>query len=125
MRNEIWLKLWGNLSFNPVSVLTQGTLIDLATDAGTRRVIRAMMEEAKVIGEALGITFAVGVDERMDMAAKVGSHRTSMLQDVEAGRPTELEALLGVVIELGRLVKCDTPSLQLVYDLAKFRSRTG
>jgi len=125
LRNEIWLKLWGNLSFNPVSVLTQGTLIDLATDAGTRRVIRAMMEEAKVIGEALGITFAVGVDERMDMAAKVGSHRTSMLQDVEAGRPTELEALLGVVIELGRLVKCDTPSLQLVYDLAKFRSRTG
>lgn len=123
LRNEIWLKLWGNLSFNPVSVLTNGTLIDLAADAGTRRVIRAMMIEAQHIAEVLGVTFAVGVDERMDMAAKVGAHRTSMLQDVEAGRPTELEALLGVVIELGRLVEKDTPSLQLVYDLVRFRSR--
>ena len=122
LRNEIWLKLWGNLSFNPVSVLTEGTLVDLATDAGTRRVIRDMMEEARRVGEALGVTFAVDIDERMDMAAKVGAHRTSMLQDVEAGRQTELDALLGVVIELGKLVSVDTPSLQLVYDLAKFRS---
>ena len=125
LRNEIWLKLWGNLSFNPVSVLTHGTLIDLATDPGTRRVIRSMMLEAQQVGEALGVSFAVGIDERMDMAAKVGAHRTSMLQDVEAGRPTELEALLGVVIELGNLVKLDTPSLQLVYDLVKFRTRTS
>lgn len=125
LRNEIWLKLWGNLSFNPVSVLTGGTLVDLATDAGTRRVIRAMMEEARAVGEALGISFAVSTDERMDMAAKVGAHRTSMLQDVEAGRPTELDALLGAVIELGRLVGIGTPSLNLVYDLCKFRSRTA
>ena len=125
LRNEIWLKLWGNLSFNPVSVLTAGTLVDLATDPGTRRVIRSMMAEAQQVGEALGINFAVGIDERMDMASKVGAHRTSMLQDVEAGRPAELEALLGVVIELGRLVKRGTPSLQLVYDLVKFRARTG
>lgn len=123
LRNEIWLKLWGNLSFNPVSVLTLGTLQDLATDPGTRRVIRSMMEEARAVAERLGITFAVDADERMDMAAKVGAHRTSMLQDVEAGRPTELDALLGVVIELGRIVEIDTPSLQLVYDLCKFRSR--
>jgi 2-dehydropantoate 2-reductase len=123
LRNEIWLKLWGNLSFNPVSVLTQGTLVDLATDPGTRRVIRTMMEEARAVGEALGVSFAVDADERMDMAAKVGAHRTSMLQDVEAGRPTELDALLGVVIELGRIVQISTPSLQLVYDLCKFRSR--
>ena len=102
LRNEIWLKLWGNLSFNPVSVLTGGTLAELATDPGTRRVIRTMMEEARAVAEALGVTFAVDADERMDMAAKVGAHRTSMLQDVEAGRPTELDALLGVVIELGR-----------------------
>ncbi|MEI7601435.1 MAG: 2-dehydropantoate 2-reductase [Aestuariivirga sp.] len=121
LRNEIWLKLWGNLSFNPVSVLTQGTLVDLATDPGTRRVIRTMMEEARAVGEALGVSFAVDADERMDMAAKVGAHRTSMLQDVEAGRPTELDALLGVVIELGRIVQISTPSLQLVYDLCKFR----
>jgi 2-dehydropantoate 2-reductase len=123
LRNEIWLKLWGNLSFNPVSVLTEGTLVDLASDPGTRRVIRAMMEEARAVAEALGVSFAVDADERMDMAAKVGAHRTSMLQDVEAGRPTELDALLGSVIELGRIVQISTPSLQLVYDLCKFRSR--
>jgi 2-dehydropantoate 2-reductase len=123
LRNEIWLKLWGNLSFNPVSVLTGGTLVELATDPGTRRVIARMMEEARAVAGALGVTFAVGAEERMDMAAKVGAHRTSMLQDVEAGRPTELEALLGVVIELAGIVKIDTPSLQLVYDLCKFRCR--
>ena len=123
LRNEIWLKLWGNLSFNPVSVLTEGTLAALASDPGTRRVIRTMMEEARAVGEKLGVSFAVDADERMDMAAKVGAHRTSMLQDVEAGRPTELDALLGVVIELGRIVEIGTPSLQLVYDLCKFRSR--
>ncbi len=123
LRNEIWLKLWGNLSFNPVSVLTQGTLVDLATDPGTRRVVRTMMEEARAVGEKLGVTFTVSAEDRMDMAAKVGAHRTSMLQDVEAGRPTELDALLGVVIELARLVEVGTPSLQIVYDLCKFRSR--
>jgi 2-dehydropantoate 2-reductase len=123
LRNEIWLKLWGNLSFNPVSMLTGGTLVDLATDPGTRRVIRAMMEEARAVAMALGVSFAVDAEERMDMAAKVGAHRTSMLQDVEAGRPTELEALLGVVIELAGIVKIGTPSLQLVYDLCKFRCR--
>ena len=123
LRNEIWLKLWGNLSFNPVSVLTEGTLAELAADHGTRSVIRTMMEEARAVAERLGITFAVTAEERMDMAAKVGDHRTSMLQDVAAGRPTELDALLGVVIELGHLVQIGTPSLQLVYDLCKFRSR--
>ena len=125
LRNEIWLKLWQNLSFNPVSVLTNGTLAELAADPGTRRVIGAMMEEARAVAETFGITFLVDVEERIDMTAKAGAHRTSMLQDVEAGRPTELEALLGVVIELGRLVKHGTPSLQLVYDLVKFRARTG
>ena len=121
LRNEIWLKLWGNLSFNPVSVLTNGTLEGLAGDSGTRRVIRAMMEEAQAIAEELGVTFAVGVDERIGMASKVGAHRTSMLQDVDAGRPAELEALLGVVIELGELTGRPTPSLKLVYDLVKYR----
>jgi 2-dehydropantoate 2-reductase len=125
LRDEIWLKLWGNLSFNPVSVLTQGTLADLAGDPGTRRVIATMMHEARAVGEALGITFSIGVDARIDMAAKVGAHRTSMLQDVEAGRPTELEALLGVVIELADIVGVATPALQLVYDLARFRSQAS
>ena len=123
LRNEIWLKLWGNLSFNPVSVLTLGTLEALATDSGTHRVIRAMMEEARAVAEALGVQFPVSAEERIAMAAQVGAHRTSMLQDVEAGRPTELDALLGVVLELARLVEIDTPSLQLVYDLCKFRCK--
>ena len=123
LRKEIWLKLWQNLSFNPVSVLTNGTLDALAADPGTRRVIHAMMGEAQTVAEALGITFPVGIEERIDMTGKAGPHRTSMLQDVEAGRPTELEALLGVVIELAAITGISTPSLKLVYDLAKFRSR--
>lgn len=121
LRNEIWLKLWGNLSFNPVSVLTGGTLEALARDRGTRAVLTAMMEEARAVGEALGVVFSVSVEERLDMAAKVGAHRSSMLQDVDAGRPTELEALLGAVIELAQMTGIATPTLKLVYDLARFR----
>ncbi|MGE0240811.1 MAG: 2-dehydropantoate 2-reductase [Parvibaculaceae bacterium] len=125
LRDEIWLKLWGNLSFNPVSALTKGTLEMLARDASARRVLRAMMEEAQTVGEALGVTFPVDVEERMDMAAKVGAHRTSMLQDVDNGRPTELDALLGVVIELAQMTGIATPALKLVYDLTGFRARMG
>ena len=124
LRDEIWLKLWGNLSFNPVSVLTQGTLLQLATDQGTRKVIRAMMVEAQAVAVALGVKFSVDIDERIGMAEKVGNHRTSMLQDVEAGRATELDSLLGVVIELAQMVGIATPTLNLVYDLTKFRSKT-
>jgi 2-dehydropantoate 2-reductase len=80
------------------------------------------MDEARAVAQSLGVSFSVDAEERMDMAAKVGAHRTSMLQDVEAGRPTELDALLGVVIELARIVKIDTPGLQMVYDLCKFRA---
>ena len=124
LRDEIWLKLWGNLSFNPVSVLTQGTLLQLATDKGTRKVIRDMMEEAQAVAVALGVKFSVDIDERIGMAEKVGNHRTSMLQDVESGRATELDALLGAVIELAQMVGIATPTMNLVYDLTKFRSRT-
>ena len=121
IRNEIWLKLWGNLSFNPVSVLTGGTLAALAGDSGTRAVLAAMMAEAQAVGEALGVVFSVSVEERLDMAAKVGAHRSSMLQDVDAGRPTELDALLGAVIELAQMTGIATPALKLVYDLTRFR----
>jgi 2-dehydropantoate 2-reductase len=124
LRDEIWLKLWGNLSFNPVSVLTQGTLLQLATDRGTRKVIRDMMVEARSVAVALGVKFTVDIDERIGMAEKVGNHRTSMLQDVEAGRATELDSLLGVVIELAQMVGIATPTLNLVYDLVKFRTKT-
>jgi 2-dehydropantoate 2-reductase len=87
-------------------------------------VIRTMMNESRAVAEALGVKFAVGVDERIDMAAKVGAHKTSMLQDVEAGRPTELDAILGSVIELAQMTAIETPALKLVYDLVKFRART-
>lgn len=123
LRNEIWLKLWGNLSFNPVSTLTGGTLAGMAQDEGTRRVIGAMMAEAKDVAEALGVEFPVSIAERIAMAARVGDHKTSMLQDIEAGRPTELDALLGAVLELAALVGKPTPNLQIVYDLAKYRQR--
>jgi 2-dehydropantoate 2-reductase len=123
LRNEIWLKLWQNLSFNPISILTNGTIDALAADPGTRRVIHVMMSEARTVAQTLGVNFIVDIEERIEMTVKAGSHRTSMLQDVEAERPTELEALLGVVIELAGLTGISTPCLKLVYDLAKFRSR--
>ena len=125
IRDDVWFKLLGNATFNPVSVLTGGTLAGLAGDAGTRRVIGTMMEEARAVATALDISFAVGIEERMDMAAKVGAHRTSMLQDVEAGRPTELDALLGAVIELAQMTGIATPVLKLVYDLTRFRARAA
>lgn len=125
LRPEIWLKLWGNLSFNPLSVLTGDTLAGMANDRGTQRIVKLMMSEAQTVAEALEITFPVSMDERIEMAAKVGEHRTSMLQDAEAGRPTELDALLGSVIELGRLTGVITPTLELVYDLTRARCRTS
>jgi len=125
LRSEIWLKLWGNLSFNPVSVLTRGTLEQLAGNPETRGVIRAMMEEARAVAEVFGISFNISIEDRIDMAAKVGAHRTSMLQDVDAGRPTELDALLGAVIELSQIAGMAVPTLQLVYDLTKARCRFG
>jgi 2-dehydropantoate 2-reductase len=123
IRDEIWMKLWGNLSLNPVSLLTHATLGTLATEPGCRAIVRAMMVEGKAVGEALGIRFPMDVDARIDGAAEVGSHRTSMLQDLELGRPVELEALTGSVIELGRLVGVATPTIELVYHLARQRAR--
>jgi len=123
LRDEIWMKLWGNLSFNPVSVLTEGTLADLATWPESRRVLAAMMAEAQAVGEALGVSFGTDVPGRMEMARSVGAHRSSMLQDLAAGRPLELDALLGVMIELGALLGLETPTCRIVYDLALCRAR--
>jgi 2-dehydropantoate 2-reductase len=125
LRPEIWLKLWGNLSFNPLSVLTGDTLAGMVADPGTRRAVKVMMMEAKSVAEALGIAFPVSMDDRIEMAGKVGEHRTSMLQDADAGRLTELDALLGSVIELGRITGVVTPTLELIYDLTKARCRTS
>lgn len=123
LRDEIWMKLWGNLSFNPISLLTQATLATLATDPGCRQAVAALMREGKAVAEALGIKFPMDVEQRIDGAAEVGEHKTSMLQDLELGRPIELDALVGAVIELGRLAGVPTPALELVYHLTRQRAR--
>lgn len=125
IRNEIWVKLWGNLCFNPISALTHGTLQQMAEDPGVRAVARAMMVEAQAIGEAIGVRFAIDVDKRIEGARAIGAHRTSMLQDLEAGRPLEIDALVTVVQELGQLAKIDTPTIDTVAALIRLRGRNA
>lgn len=122
IRNDIWIKLWGNLCFNPISALTHATLDVIATNPGTRDVARTMMLEAQAIGEKLGVRFGVDVDRRIAGAAEVGAHKTSMLQDLERGRPMEVEALLTVVREMGRLVDVLTPTIDVVLPLIQQRA---
>jgi len=123
IRDDIWLKLWGNVSFNPVSVLTLGTLEDMTNDEDVRAVIREMMLEAQRVGEKLGVQFTVDVDTRIRWAGDVGAHKTSMLQDLETGRPMEIDALVASVAELGRLVGVPTPTIDTVLALVKLRAR--
>ncbi len=123
IRSELWLKLWGNLAFNPISVLTHATLRDMAKDDGVRRVIRRMMTEAQSVAEVLGIHFAVDVDARIQMAADVGPHPTSTLQDLLAGKPLELDALLGAVVEVAEMTGVSTPTLEMIYGLSVRRAR--
>ena len=119
IRNEIWVKLWGNLSFNPISALTGSTLEDIVADEGTRSVARAMMLEAQAIAEKLGVRFPIDVDRRIKGAGAVGAHKTSMLQDLELGRPMEIDALVTAVQELGRLTGQPTPTIDLVQALVR------
>lgn len=125
LRDEIWVKLWGNLSFNPISALTHATLDVLCTDPGTRDVARRMMVEAQVIAEKLGVAFPIDVERRIDGGAAVGAHRTSMLQDLDAGRPMEIDALVRSVQELGRLTETPTPTIDTVLALIALRGRVG
>ena len=125
LRDEIWIKLWGNLSFNPISALTQAPLDVLCTDSGTRAVAKGMMLEAQEIAEKLGVKFPIDVERRIDGGAAVGSHRTSMLQDLDAGRPMEIDALIGSVQELGHLTKTPTPTIDTVLALIRLRARTA
>jgi 2-dehydropantoate 2-reductase len=125
LRDEIWVKLWGNLSFNPISALTHATLDVLCTDPGTRAVARGMMLEAQVIAEKLGVKFPIDVDRRIDGGAAVGAHRTSMLQDLLAGRPMEIDALVASVQELGRLTDTPTPTIDTVLSLVGLRGRVA
>jgi 2-dehydropantoate 2-reductase len=125
IRDEIWVKLWGNLSFNPISALTHATLDVLCTDPGTRDVARNMMLEAQAIAEKLGVKFPIDVDRRIQGGADVGAHRTSMLQDLDANRPMEIDALVGSVQELGRVTGTPTPTIDTVLALVQLRGRVA
>ena len=118
IRDDIWVKLWGNISFNPVSVLTGSTLGQIGSNPMLRGVVRKMMTEARQIGECLGVNFPVDVEKRIDGATAVGDHKTSSLQDLEAGKEIELDALLGVVCELGELTGIKTPTCDMIHALA-------
>lgn len=124
IRAEIWLKLWGNLSFNPISALTHATLVDICQFPLTRSLAAAMMTEAQTIANKLGIQFRVSLEKRIAGAEGVGKHKTSMLQDVENGRPIELEPLVGSVVELGRLTGTPTPHIDAVYACASLLAKT-
>jgi 2-dehydropantoate 2-reductase len=124
IRSEMWLKLWGNLTFNPISALSHSTLQDICQFPLTRELAAAMMTEAQTVANKLGIEFRVTLEKRIAGAEKVGKHKTSMLQDVEAGRDPEIDALVGSVVELGRLTETPTPHIDTVYSLVKLLAKT-
>jgi len=124
IRAEIWLKLWGNLTFNPISSLSHSTLVDICQFPLTRELAANMMTEAQDVATKLNITFRVPLEKRIAGAEKVGKHKTSMLQDIEAGRAPEIDALVGSVIELARLTKTPTPHIDTVYALVKLLAKT-
>jgi 2-dehydropantoate 2-reductase len=124
IRAEIWLKLWGNLTFNPISSLSHSTLVDICQYPPSRDLAAAMMREAQAVAHKLGIEFRVSLEKRIAGAEKVGKHKTSMLQDVEAGRAPEIDALVGAVVELARLTETSTPHIDTVYSLVKLLART-
>ena len=124
IRAEIWLKAWGNLTFNPISALTHSTLVDICQYPLTRDLAATMMTEAQSIAHKLGITFRVPLEKRIAGAEKVGRHKTSMLQDVEAGKALEADALLGAVVELGEVTHTPTPCMSAVYACVKLLAKT-
>ena len=125
IRDEMWVKLWGNLAFNPLSALTGATLDVITGEPELRAVCRAMMVEAQAIAERLGVRFAIDVDKRIAGGAEVGAHKTSMLQDLERGRPMEIDALLGVVVELAEVVELPAPTCRTVLAILRERARTA
>ncbi|MEO7256124.1 MAG: 2-dehydropantoate 2-reductase [Casimicrobium sp.] len=124
IRSEIWLKLWGNLTFNPISALSHATLVDICQYPLARELAASMMTEAQTVAHKLGIEFRLSLDKRIAGAEKIGKHKTSMLQDIEAGRAPEIDALVGSVIELGRLTNTPTPHIDTVYALVKLLGKT-
>ena len=123
IRSEMWLKAWGNLSFNPISALTHATLVDICQFAETRKLAETMMTEAQAIAEKLGITFRHTIEKRIASAESVGAHKTSMLQDVEAGRSLETEALIGAILELGKMTETPAPAIEAIYACVKLLNK--
>lgn len=124
IRSEIWVKLWGNLSFNPISALTHATLEDICRFPLTRELAARMMTEAKNVGEKLGVEFKISLEQRIAGAESVGAHKTSMLVDVEQGRALELQALVGSVVELGRITNTPTPTIDAIYAVTSLLAKT-
>ncbi|HUJ53215.1 MAG TPA: 2-dehydropantoate 2-reductase, partial [Steroidobacteraceae bacterium] len=124
IRAEIWLKLWGNLTFNPISALTRATLRDICQYPATRKLAAAMMTEAQTVANKLGITFRLPIERRIAGAERVGTHKTSMLHDLEAGRVMETDALLGAVLELARMTETEVPAIEAVYALTKLLGKS-
>ncbi len=122
IRDAVWMKLWGNVAFNPLSVLTGAKMMRMADDLGVRSVLRAAMLECQTVAERLGARFDRDVDARIEQARRLGDFKTSMLQDVEAGRPIEIEPLVGAVIELGKGVGVATPMLEAIGALTRMRA---
>ncbi|MDJ0957476.1 MAG: 2-dehydropantoate 2-reductase, partial [Arenicellales bacterium] len=124
LRSELWLKLWGNLTFNPISALTHSTLVDICQFPPSRQLAAEMMTEAQRVAHKLGVDFRVSLDKRIEGAEKVGKHKTSMLQDLEAGKGMEIESLIGAVAELGQVTDTPTPHIDTVYALIKLLDKT-
>jgi len=124
IRSEIWLKLWGNVSFNPISALTHATLVDICQFPLTRQLAADMMREAQEVAEHLGASFRLPLEKRIEGAEKVGKHKTSMLQDVEAGRPLEIDAIISAVVEFGRMTGINTPAIDAVHALVMLLDQT-
>lgn len=125
IRTEMWVKLWGNVAFNPLTALTGATLDRVCTEPGSRAVATAMMREVEAVAGALGIKMPIEVERRINGAAAVGAHKTSMLQDFERGRPIELDAIVGAVCELGRLTGVPTPTIDTIYTLTKQKAEVA
>jgi len=124
IRGEIWVKLWGNLTFNPLSALSHATLQDICRYPPTRALATRMMAEAKAVAEALGVAFKISLEQRLAGAEAVGAHKTSMLQDVEHGRALELQALVGAVLELGHITGVPTPTIEAIFAITSLLSQT-
>lgn len=119
IRHEIWAKLLGNVAFNPLSVITRSTMLEIASHPETSNIARAIMNEANSVARALGVEVAISIEQRFSGAAQVGDHKTSMLQDLEAGRPLELESIVGAVVELGDKLGIPVPHASTVYSCVK------